>query len=126
VELNLDLSQFRDRTGKLSATVIAAAIAGRQAIAVELLRLSQAEVPLDEGTLQNSGHTAEEPNATLVGYNTPYAAYQHEGVRRDGSHVVVNHQHGRKTKYLEDPMKMNNDIFMGYFREVVSGAINAG
>ena len=38
---------------------------------------------------------------TLV-FLAPYAAYQHEGMRRDGSHVVVHHSEpGSGTKFLE-------------------------
>lgn len=39
-------------------------------------------------------------------FNTPYSAYQHEGMRRGGTHVVKNYTTaGTKKKYLEDPMK---------------------
>lgn len=74
----------------------------------EILRLSQAEVPHDTGALQNSGHVEPVDSETVaVGYNKEYAAFQHEGRRRDGSHVVLHYQKGRKGKYLEDPIKNN-------------------
>lgn len=42
------------------------------------------------------------------GYNSPYAAYQHEGQRKDGSHKVKNYTRNRKPlpgpKFLEKKM----------------------
>ena len=33
--------------------------------------------------------------------------YQHEGMRKDGSRIVRKWNNGRKSKYLEDPLKEN-------------------
>lgn len=69
--------------------------------AMELLRLSQLEVPHDEGTLQNSGSVEVLPNGDVVmGYHTPYAARLHE-------HPEYRFQRGRKGKYIEDPIHRN-------------------
>lgn len=89
-------------------------------IANEVLRLSQLEVPHDTGNLQNSGavEDGESPVEKIVGYNTVYAAYQHEGVRADGSHVVTHWQDGRKKKYLEDPIRNNIDTFQDYLNGI--------
>lgn len=74
-----------------------------QAVADEVLRLSQFEVPHDEGTLQNSGSVEALPNGDVVlGYHTRYAARLHE-------HPEYNFQKGRKGKYLEDPIRNNQD-----------------
>lgn len=85
-------------------------------IANEVLRLSQFEVPHDTGILQNSGQIddGEGKYEKIVGYNTVYAAFQHEGVRADGSHVVTHWQDGRKKKYLEDPIRNNLTTFVDY------------
>lgn len=72
-----------------------------------LLILSRYEVPHDEGTLQSSGHTEPDVDGWLTVYNTVYAAFQHEGRRKDGSHIIRHYQKGRKGKYLEDPLKQN-------------------
>jgi hypothetical protein len=69
-------------------------------IAFETLRLSQAEVPHDEGTLQNSGTVEEVRGEVVVGYHTKYAARLHE-------HPEYRFQKGRKGKYLEDPIIRN-------------------
>lgn len=71
-------------------------------IAHELLRLSQMEVPHDEGTLQNSGTVEAIDGEVVVGYHEKYAARLHE-------HPEYRFQKGRKGKYLEDPIKRNED-----------------
>lgn len=73
-------------------------------VAYEVMRLSQLEVPHDEGTLQNSGTVEELPNGDIVaGYHTKYAARLHE-------HPEYRFQKGRKGKYLEDPINKNASV----------------
>lgn len=74
-------------------------------IGYELMRLSQKEVPHDEGTLQNSGTVETLRGDVVVGYNTKYAARLHE-------HPEYRFQKGRKGKYLEDPIR-NNESTLG-------------
>lgn len=69
-------------------------------IGFEVLRLSQFEVPHDEGTLQNSGTVEEVDGNVVVGYHTKYAARLHE-------HPEYRFGKGRKGKYLEDPITKN-------------------
>jgi hypothetical protein len=73
----------------------------------ELLRLSRFVVPFASGRLSQSGFFRREGQYWITGYNTKYAMYQHEGMRRDGSRVVRNWSNGRKSKYLENPLKEN-------------------
>lgn len=82
-------------------------VSGKMADTINVL--SQNEVPLDTGTLQGSvaSDWNEADKTQDLSYNTDYAAYQHEGVRADGSRAVLKHGHGRKSKYLEDPIKNN-------------------
>ena len=72
-----------------------------------LLVYARMEVPFRESDLSGSGHTGEDAEGTYVVFNIEYASYQHEGVRRDGTRRVLFHNDGRKSKYLEDPMKLN-------------------
>lgn len=68
---------------------------------LEGLRLTQFEVPHDEGTLQNSGTVEVLNNGDVVlGYHTPYAARLHE-------HPEYRFQKGRKGKYISDPLEKN-------------------
>jgi hypothetical protein len=69
----------------------------------EVLRLSQQEVPHDEGTLQNSGTVEQDGDNVIVGYHTEYAARLHE-------HPEYKFKKGRKGKYLEDPITRNQDV----------------
>lgn len=69
-------------------------------MADELLRISTAEVPHDQGILQASGTVQPDGTDVIVGYHTPYAARLHE-------HPEYRFQKGRKGKYLEDPLKHN-------------------
>lgn len=73
----------------------------------ELLRLSRFGVPFDTGRLSQSGFFRKEGQYWSTGYDTKYAMYQHEGMRRDGTRVVRNWSNGRKSKYLENPLKEN-------------------
>ena len=92
---------------KIGGGVDGVAMQAAKDMADTLLILSRYEVPHDEGTLQSSGHTEQEGDGWLVVYNVRYAAFQHEGKRKDGSHIIRHYQKGRKGKYLEDPMKNN-------------------
>ena len=73
----------------------------------ELLRLSRMQVPFDSGRLSQSGNVKKFGRVWGTSYNTKYALYQHEGIRKDGSRMVRNWRNGRKGKYLEDPLKEN-------------------
>lgn len=73
----------------------------------ELLRLSRFGVPFDTGRLSQSGFFRREGQYWITGYDTKYAMYQHEGMRRDGSRIVRNWSNGRKNKFLENPLKEN-------------------
>lgn len=73
----------------------------------ELLRLSRFGVPFDTGRLSQSGFFRREGQYWITGYDTKYAMYQHEGMRKDGSRIVRNWSNGRKSKFLENPLKEN-------------------
>jgi len=91
-----------------------------------LLILSRHEVPHDEGMLQASGHTAPEADGWICAYNSIYAAFQHEGLRRDGSHVIRRYQKGRKKKFLEDPLLMNQAKWNEIAKKTLSTFIKNG
>lgn len=49
----------------------------------------------------------------VVGFNTPYAAYLHEGVRQDGTHKVTKWgEPGSGAKYLTSKMEKYNKQYM--------------
>lgn len=116
-----DTSDFQSKAQGLVHKIKKQSLDALGEVADEVLRLSAFEVPIGETTrLQNSGHTEPQGDDYLVGYNTEYAAYQHEGRRFDGSHVIRRHSNPRsKTKYLEDPVKNNLSILLKYYNDAI-------
>lgn len=57
---------------------------------------SNRTVPIEEGTLERSGHATVDPQTLKAtwGYDTPYAVRQHEDTR-------LHHDRGRRAKWLE-------------------------
>jgi len=94
-----------------------------------LLLLSSYEVPHDTGQMQSTGHKFPTHQAVIssqeisVAYDTEYAAYQHEGMRKDGTHIIKQYQKGRKSKYLEDPLKMNISTWQKITQEIISAKL---
>jgi len=97
-------------------------------------------VPLDEGTLRGSASlhvngklASTSPNIggqptpntdsipgppngvaeAVIGFNTPYAAYQHEGARADGTHIVRNYtEPSSGPKFLESKRIRNRERYL--------------
>lgn len=103
VTIDLDTKGFIASINKLGKQSVVAGKFSALDIGYEIMRLSQMEVPHDKGTLQNSGTVDEVGEDVVVGYHTPYAARLHE-------HPEYRYQKGRKGKYLEDPIKRNEQI----------------
>lgn len=82
----------------------------------EIIRLASFEVPLDEGTLQNSGAVDQIGKHHAAGYHTPYAARLHE-------HPEYHFQRGRKGKYLTDPISRNQRALGAHFAQKMKGKI---
>ncbi len=89
-------------------------------VAFEALRLSQIEVPHDEGTLQNSGTVEVMPGGDIIlGYHTPYAARLHE-------HPEYRFQRGRKGKYITHPIETNMGVLGLRAQEGFNTGLNHG
>lgn len=58
--------------------------------------------------------------------DTPYAVYQHEGMRRDGTYVIRQHTHEPNpmagTKFVEGPLREESETLYG----IIAGAIAQG
>lgn len=103
IDATIDDKEFKARLQIFLAAMGGAQRLGLFAVGSEVMRLSQIEVPHDEGTLQNSGTVEVDGDNIIVGYHTPYAARLHE-------HPEYRFKKGRKGKYLEDPIHRNADI----------------
>ena len=124
--IEFDFSEFNNGLKRLDDHIDKAKQEALRTIGDELLRLSQNLVPLDKGMLLNSSFAQWDINGDdyLVVYNKSYAAYQHEGVRSDGSHVVKHYTvPGRSSKYLERPMKENLATFKRYYDNAIKNAL---
>lgn len=111
-----DAKEFLMRSNVVVGEVDKAVEVAVRAVAQELLRLSQLEVPLDKGRLMGSGTAQKKPGAGdvtyTVSYNTVYAHRLHE-------HPEYKFQRGRKGKYLEDPLKRNYAVFNSIIAKTV-------
>ena len=105
--ISCDTSDFDNMIGRIARQVTPMVERCVQEMADTILKEARDQVPLDEGTLSKSGNAYVEGDTGIVAFNTAYAAYQHEGIRADGTHRIRNYQGGRKGKYLEDPVKMS-------------------
>lgn len=102
IGLTIDDHQVMAKLGALQQTIDKSVPRNVFSIGLEILRLSQFEVPHDEGTLQNSGTVEEIDGDVIIGYHTLYAARLHENPQ-------YRFQKGRKGKYLEDPIRENEE-----------------
>jgi len=100
MKVTVDASSFSARLRKLRGDAKDASQFSLYDIGLEIMRLSQKEVPHDKGTLQNSGAVEEISGDVVVGYHTPYAARLHE-------HPEYRFKKGRKAKFLTDPIERN-------------------
>lgn len=92
-------------------------------MADSLLALARLEVPFDEGELNKSGNTDNDEEGAYTAFNIEYAAFQHEGVRADGTHRITFHGNGRKGKYLEEPLLLNLDKWLDIGRKGMEGIL---
>ena len=111
--IDWDVKDFLEKAKKLVERVNQQKNIAIKAVATEILRLSQFEVPHDTGQLQNSGHIEDGQDEEIVGYNKVYAARLHENPQ-------YHFQKGRKGKYLEDPIKNNLTIFTKFIRDAMT------
>ncbi len=148
---DFDDREFKKRLTTLQKQIMptlqekALAVAGMQ-----LLRdavMVAPTVPLQEGWLRGSGSVhvkgkfkSESPagkkgkankgptgmnnkDTAVVGFNTPYAAYLHEGIRRAGTHRVESWSEASSgSKYLESKMTM----FKNQYRRLMADTIKKG
>ena len=68
----------------------------------QILTTARQRVPIEEGTLERSGATAQQGLSGVVSFDTPYAVRQHED-------LTMRHDAGRRAKYLESAMQDEAD-----------------
>lgn len=108
---------FDDRFGEAERAIRAAAAEGLTDATEALLTESNRTVPIEEATLERSG-TATVDRAGLEGaasYDTPYAVVQHED-------MDLQHDDGRRAKWLESTIKEQGPALMGHVAERIRRA----
>lgn len=100
ISVQVDTTGFLASVKDLGKSAESAKDASAMDIGLEIMRLSQEQVPHDVGSLQNSGNVEQIGGNVVLGYYEPYAARLHE-------HPEYRFQKGRKGKYLEDPIRTN-------------------
>lgn len=128
--VTLDTSGLYRGLDKLDKQVDEWVAEALEQMADSLILLSSYEVPHLTGQLQSTAHkfpTQNEVKATgeiNVAYDTEYAAYQHEGMRKDGTRVITHYNNGRKGKYLQDPLLNNFKMWQGVMHDTISAKLN--
>jgi hypothetical protein len=115
------VQDFGKALAQLTDVVRAATVQGVGETCDDLLSVSRDEVPYDQGDLSNSGLAAVEATPAgahgAVGYDTPYAARQHED-------PTLRHQDGRKARFLGDPLRENANRYLDHIAETVRDALS--
>lgn len=140
--IELNVTGFIENLTKAQTVMRSAMERGMEKAVTQLLDDTINEspgVPLRDGPLRDSGTAyvgenrvaggstplyggapAGEVTGTVV-FDGPYAAYQHEGMRADGSHVVKNYTTaGTGAKYLETKLVTHRDKYLG----IIAGEMN--
>lgn len=71
-------------------------------IARDIQKEALERTPYDTGALYESSDVIRYFDNTALVYNVPYASYQHEGQRRDGSRKIQNRPAGGETYFLRN------------------------
>lgn len=104
--------------GLLEDEIQTAAFKGMRKLANNILAESQKIVPVDTGTLKESGNVSSDKNTNIVtiSYNTPYARKQHED-------NTLNHPKGGEAKYLERPFNEKKYQLEDFIHDAVFKAL---
>jgi hypothetical protein len=85
--------------------------------------ITKSEVPIDSGQLRQSFTVEKVGNQWVCGYNTEYAACQHEGTWPNGSHIKTKFPGGGKLHFLSEPVEVNRIALMAFFSETFSNEL---
>lgn len=79
--------------------------------------LSASKVPVDEGILKSTFTVVKINGGWVCGYNTEYAAYQHQGMRRDGTRIIRDRPGGGESFFLSGPVQKNRKQLLAFLQE---------
>lgn len=101
--------------GLLEEEIEKSAVKGLKKLAEVILGESQKIVPVETGTLKDSGTVSldNKNKIATISYNTPYARKQHED-------NTLNHPRGGEAKYLERPFNEKSDELEVYVGDSIN------
>jgi hypothetical protein len=91
----------------------------------KILELSEPKLPVKDGILKSSGVVIEESDNVLVGYNSEYASYQHEGRRKDGTRIIRNRPAGGESFFLSSTIEHNQSQILAFIEEQIANQIKS-
>jgi hypothetical protein len=123
VGITINDKGFQDMMKTLDAEVTKLEKKTAMEMADALLVLARLEVAVVSSRLIGSGHSFFDPvdSSGVTAFDTEYASYNHEGIRRDGTREIKVRSGGSKGKWLEDPLKLN----ITKWNQIAEMALNA-
>lgn len=88
-----------------------------QDVGEKIGEVTESGVPVDKGQLKQAFVVTKVGGEWVVGYNTQYAAYQHQGRRKNGSRIVRNRPGGGRTYFLTLAIQENSTALLNFFKE---------
>ncbi|MDZ4786726.1 MAG: hypothetical protein SGJ02_11695 [bacterium] len=79
--------------------------------------LSADKVPVEEGILKSTFTVQKIAGGWVCGYNTEYAMYQHQGMRKDGTHIINDRPGGGESFFLSGPVEANQTQLLAFLQE---------
>lgn len=89
----------------------------------KILELSEPKLPVGDGILKSTGTVIEDNGSIIVGYNSEYASYQHEGRRKDGSRIIRNRPAGGESFFLSATIQQNQSQLVEFAKEQIKKLI---
>ena len=82
------------------------------------------KTPHKTGDLKGSAQYNVKKKVGVLRYTEPYALYQHEGMRKDGTHVIKNYTGGGdRRKFLEKEVIRNYNNYIEGFGKIIKTLI---
>jgi hypothetical protein len=113
LKYSFDLSDFNNYMGKLNRETERAVSKALDDVVETVYNLARPNVPHDTGDLLDSWTVEIRSELEiLVGFDTEYAMYQHQGRRQDGTHIIRNRPAGGKSFFLKKAIDENQDLIL--------------
>lgn len=88
-----------------------------QELGVKIGEITANKVPVEEGILKSTFTVQKIGGEWVCGYNTEYAAFQHQGIDRDGNRKISNRPGGGESFFLSGPVEANKTQLLKFLQE---------